>query len=80
MTQTNKLTEWESILSTLTAKEAKVIIARFGLFDRDAQTLEQVGQTLDVTRERIRQIESKALRKLRAKANLLGAKRDDYLD
>jgi len=79
MTQKNKLNEWEQILSTLTEKEAKVIIARFGFFGREAQTLEQVGQTLNVTRERIRQIEAKALRKLRSRAQSLGAKLSDYL-
>lgn len=74
------LEQWRSILSTLTSKEAEVITARFGVNCREPQTLEEVGQTLGVTRERIRQIESKALRKLRSRANLLGAKKDDYLD
>jgi len=72
--------ELKIILSTLTNKEARVIIARFGINQREEKTLEQVGVALGVTRERIRQIEAKALRKLRAKAQLLGAKSGDYLD
>jgi len=71
--------ELREILSTLTEKEARVIIARFGIYDRDGQTLEQVGNGLGVTRERIRQIEVKALRKLRSRAQCLNAKLDDYL-
>jgi RNA polymerase primary sigma factor len=54
-----------SILKTLTAREEKIIRMRFGLEDGSEHTLEQVGQTFAVTRERIRQIEGKALRKLR---------------
>jgi RNA polymerase primary sigma factor len=53
------------VLSTLTDREAKVLKLRFGLEDGKARTLEEVGQQFDVTRERIRQIEAKALRKLR---------------
>ena len=55
----------ERELSTLTPREAHVIRLRFGLFDGRSRTLEEVGKEFNVTRERIRQIESKALRKLR---------------
>ena len=54
-----------SVLKTLTPREEKIIKMRFGLEDGSEHTLEQVGQTFAVTRERIRQIEAKALRKLR---------------
>ena len=54
-----------SVLKTLTLREEKIIRMRFGLEDGSEHTLEEVGQTFAVTRERIRQIESKALRKLR---------------
>jgi RNA polymerase primary sigma factor len=54
-----------SVLKTLTPREEKVIKMRFGLEDGSEHTLEEVGQTFAVTRERIRQIEGKALRKLR---------------
>ena len=53
------------VLSTLTDREEKVLRLRFGLEDGRARTLEEVGQQFNVTRERIRQIEAKALRKLR---------------
>ena len=53
------------VMSTLTPREAKVLRLRFGLDDGKARTLEEVGREFDVTRERIRQIEAKALRKLR---------------
>lgn len=53
------------VLDTLTDREAKVLKLRFGLEDGRARTLEEVGKEFDVTRERIRQIEAKALRKLR---------------
>ena len=53
------------VLSTLTDREAKVLRLRFGLEDGRSRTLEEVGQQFNVTRERIRQIEAKALRKLR---------------
>ena len=53
------------VLSTLTAREEKVLRLRFGLVDGRQRTLEEVGQEFNVTRERIRQIEAKALRKLR---------------
>lgn len=53
------------VLSTLTPREEKVLRMRFGIGERSDHTLEEVGQNFDVTRERIRQIEAKALRKLR---------------
>ncbi len=55
----------EEVMKTLTPREAKVLRLRFGLDDGKARTLEEVGKEFDVTRERIRQIEAKALRKLR---------------
>lgn len=55
----------DDVLETLTPREAKVIKLRFGLEDGHQRTLEEVGKEFDVTRERIRQIEAKALRKLR---------------
>ena len=55
----------EEVMSTLTPREAKVLKLRFGLEDGKSRTLEEVGREFDVTRERIRQIEAKALRKLR---------------
>ena len=55
----------EEVMSTLTPREAKVLRLRFGLDDGKTRTLEEVGKEFDVTRERIRQIEAKALRKLR---------------
>ena len=55
----------EEIMNTLTPREAKVLKLRFGLEDGKARTLEEVGREFQVTRERIRQIEAKALRKLR---------------
>ena len=55
----------EEVMGTLTPREAKVLKLRFGLEDGKARTLEEVGKEFDVTRERIRQIEAKALRKLR---------------
>jgi RNA polymerase primary sigma factor len=54
-----------SILRTLTPREERIIRLRFGLDDGSQHTLEEVGQVFAVTRERIRQIEAKALRKLR---------------
>ncbi len=58
----------EEVLKTLTPREATVLRMRFGLFDGNEHTLEEVGQHFKVTRERIRQIEAKALRKLRHKS------------
>ena len=67
------------VLSTLTPREAKVLKLRFGLEDGRSRTLEEVGKEFNVTRERIRQIEAKALRKLRhpssASASVKGAPR-----
>lgn len=66
------------VLGTLTEREQKVLCLRFGLEDGRARTLEEVGKEFDVTRERIRQIEAKALRKLRHPSR--GRKLKDYLD
>jgi RNA polymerase primary sigma factor len=55
----------KQILSTLTEREQKILKLRFGLEDGKSHTLEEVGQEFSVTRERIRQIEAKALAKLR---------------
>ena len=55
----------DEVLSSLTAREAKVLRMRFGIGMNTDHTLEEVGKQFDVTRERIRQIEAKALRKLR---------------
>ena len=57
--------ELNAVLATLTERERKVLSLRFGLEDGHAKTLEEVGKEFNVTRERIRQIEAKALRKLR---------------
>ena len=57
--------ELDSVLETLTDREEKVLRMRFGLLDGRSRTLEEVGREFGVTRERIRQIEAKALRKLR---------------
>jgi RNA polymerase primary sigma factor len=53
------------VLATLTPREERVLRMRFGIGEKSDHTLEEVGQDFDVTRERIRQIEAKALRKLR---------------
>jgi len=66
------------VLSTLTPREEKVLRLRFGLDDGRARTLEEVGREFKVTRERIRQIEAKALRKLRHPSR--SKKLKDYLD
>ena len=55
----------KKVLSTLTPREEKVLCMRFGIGEKSDHTLEEVGQVFEVTRERIRQIEAKALRKLR---------------
>ncbi|MGE5559871.1 MAG: RNA polymerase sigma factor RpoD [Chloroflexota bacterium] len=68
----------EEVLQTLTPREEKVLRLRFGLDDGRARTLEEVGQIFNVTRERIRQIEAKALRKLRHPSR--SKKLKDYLD
>ena len=67
-----------SVLDTLTPREEKVLRLRFGLDDGRARTLEEVGKEFNVTRERIRQIEAKALRKLRHPSR--SKKLKDYLD
>ena len=67
-----------AVLSTLTPREAKVLRLRFGLDDGRSRTLEEVGEEFNVTRERIRQIEAKALRKLRHKRRKKKLK--DFLD
>ena len=66
------------LLDTLTDREQKVLKLRFGLEDGRARTLEEVGKQFDVTRERIRQIEAKALRKLRHPSR--SKKLKDYLE
>jgi RNA polymerase primary sigma factor len=66
------------VLDTLTEREQNVLILRFGLDDGRARTLEEVGKRFDVTRERIRQIEAKALRKLRHPSR--SKKLKDYLE
>ena len=68
----------EEVLSTLTEREKKVLTLRFGLEDGRARTLEEVGREFNVTRERIRQIEAKALRKLRHPSR--SRKLKDYLE
>jgi RNA polymerase primary sigma factor len=65
MINLNLKEQTENVLSTLTPREEKVIKMRFGVGDGSEHTLEEVGQNFEVTRERIRQIEVKALRKLR---------------
>ena len=67
-----------TVLETLTEREKKVLTLRFGLDDGRARTLEEVGKEFDVTRERIRQIEAKALRKLRHPSR--SKKLKDYLE
>ncbi len=66
------------VLLTLTEREQKVLRLRFGLDDGRPRTLEEVGRQFNVTRERIRQIEAKALRKLRHPSR--SKKLKDYLD
>lgn len=68
----------DEVLDTLTEREQKVLRLRFGMNDGRARTLEEVGKEFDVTRERIRQIEAKALRKLRHPSR--SRKLRDYLD
>jgi RNA polymerase primary sigma factor len=68
----------EEVLGTLTEREQKVLMLRFGLEDGRARTLEEVGKEFNVTRERIRQIEAKALRKLRHPSR--SRKLKDYLE
>ncbi len=66
------------VMNSLTEREKQVLILRFGLIDGRARTLEEVGKVFDVTRERIRQIEAKALRKLRHPSR--SKKLKDYLE
>jgi RNA polymerase primary sigma factor len=68
----------EGVLNSLTLRERKVLQLRFGLEDGRTRTLEEVGKEFGVTRERIRQIEAKALRKLRHPSR--SRKLKDYLD
>jgi RNA polymerase primary sigma factor len=68
----------QEVLGTLTDREQKVLILRFGLEDGRSRTLEEVGKEFNVTRERIRQIEAKALRKLRHPSR--SRKLKDYLE
>ena len=67
-----------TVLGTLTPREEMVLRLRFGLVDGRSRTLEEVGKDFGVTRERIRQIEAKALRKLRHPSR--SKKLKDYLD
>jgi RNA polymerase primary sigma factor len=71
-------TEVEDILDTLTPRERQVLQLRFGLIDGHQRTLEEVGKRFGVTRERIRQIEAKAPRKLRHPSHSMKLK--DYLE
>ena len=68
----------EEILGTLAPRESAVLILRYGLRDNRPRTLEEVGKVFNVTRERIRQIEAKALRKLRHPNKI--KKFQDFLD
>ena len=68
----------DDVLNTLTPREKKVLQLRFGLNDGRSRTLEEVGNVFGVTRERIRQIEAKALRKLRHPSR--SKKLKDYLE
>jgi RNA polymerase primary sigma factor len=68
----------DEVLSSLTHREQRVLVLRFGLEDGRSRTLEEVGQEFNVTRERIRQIEAKALRKLRHPSR--SRKLKDYLE
>jgi RNA polymerase primary sigma factor len=77
-TQTLLKEQLAQVLDTLTSREQQVICLRFGLYDGKARTLEEVGRDFNVTRERIRQIEAKALRKLRHPSR--SRKLRDFLD
>ena len=68
----------QEVVASLTPREQKVLILRFGLEDGRSRTLEEVGREFNVTRERIRQIEAKALRKLRHPSR--SKKLKDYLE
>ena len=78
VTSTMLREQLSGVLSTLTPREQKVLILRYGIEDGKARTLEDVGKEFNVTRERIRQIEAKALRKLRHPSRSKRLK--DYLD
>lgn len=69
----------DKVLATLSAREQEVLKLRFGLDDGQSRTLKEIGQKLDVTPERIRQIEARALRKLRypSRSSLLNGQLQD---
>ncbi len=69
---TDLAAQTRKLLGTLTPREAKVVRMRFGIGERDERTLEEVGKGFDVTRERIRQIQAKALLKLQGSSHRLG--------
>jgi RNA polymerase primary sigma factor len=69
----------ENMLDGLSDREASILRLRFGFYG-EPQTLEQIGKKYDVTRERIKQLEAKALRHLRGKHKELKQAADDYLD
>ena len=71
--------DYQHILETLNDRELRVIANRFGLGGAELMTLEEVGETLKVTRDRVRQIEAKALRKMRQRASSLNIVLDDYI-
>ena len=78
VTKTRTPEQLNEVLATLTPREAKVLSLRFGIEDGHPRTLEEVGKVFNVTRERIRQIEAKALRKLRHPSR--NKKLKDFLD
>ena len=77
-TQTLLKEQLNEVLGTLTDREERVLRLRFGMDDGKARTLEEVGKEFNVTRERIRQIEAKALRKLRQRSR--SGKLRDYIE